>query len=886
MPFTITRRGLLSLTAGAALPGPGGAAMVAAASPTRVGPIDGPASPLFTPIALPGSLGVPELASQPLSQTARDAAVNAPDGACVCWGIPFSVERVVLLQEGSQTLKWSPVAAPWLVFMHTCDVAFQQPDAHGIVHGFRGSGLLNEHVADYVMLYADGTEERAAIRRRHQVGMMSRQWGECCFQAVAHQRPFPFRTITEQPRQGLSWGPGETRAAQPDLARWTNWLWAWENPHPERPLAGVRLEHRSGALICCAVTAGRVSTYPLRWETRRKAILRLPDGQGFHPDLDGVGQSEHVKMDLGQVISLERRRLYPDSAWPDTYNNRLPALSGNELLVEYTCHPEARFVLPGGRSVAAADVTPDADGPLSAVAPATRRVAIRVVEKGSRKPVPVKLHLHGAAGEQLQPLDRARIPNDYWYEDWSVDFVHAGQHRCTYITGETAADLPLGPVYLEASKGFEIAPVRKVIRVTGATKIVEVEIERALDWRARGWVTADTHVHFLSPTSAHLEGSAEGVNVVNLLASQWGELMTNAGDFDGRTTYGSRETGHDGEWLVRVGTENRQHVMGHISLLGYNGSVIAPMTVGGPDESALGDPVDVLLTEWARQCLAQGGLVVVPHFPNPRAENAAAIVQGQVDGLEMTSWGNLYSGIDPYSLSDWYRYLNCGIFVACVAGTDKMSANTPVGAIRTYAKVPAGRPFDYEAWKDAVRSGNTFATYGPLVEFSVEGKPAGSRIKLGRGGGTLQVEWQAASVTTPMTRVELVVNGEVRESRTVGAAEGRGNWSVKVEGSSWLALLVRGRYADKPEMIAAHTSPVMAEVSGKPAFSAPDALTIVEQIEGAMAFLDTVGTRAEAAATRRMRLLLTQAHREMHNKLHRAGVYHDHTAGTDHTEHH
>jgi hypothetical protein len=73
--------------------------------------------------------------------------------------------------------------------------------------------------------------------------------------------------------------------------------------------------------------------------------------------------------------------------------------------------------------------------------------------------------------------------------------------------------------------------------------------------------------------------------------------MTNVGDFDGKTTWGSKEAGGDGEYLVRVGTENRQHVLGHISLAGYQGQIIAPMTTGGPDESALGDPIEVLLTE-------------------------------------------------------------------------------------------------------------------------------------------------------------------------------------------------------------------------------------------------------------------------------------------------
>jgi len=47
-----------------------------------------------------------------------------------------------------------------------------------------------------------------------------------------------------------------------------------------------------------------------------------------------------------------------------------------------------------------------------------------------------------------------------------------------------------------------------------------------------------------------------------------------------------------------------------------------------------------------------------------------------------------------------------------------------------------------------------------------------------------------------------------------------------------------------------------------------------------------VGTRAETAAYQRMRLVLTGAHRALHNRLHERGVYHEHTHATDHPEHH
>ena len=116
--------------------------------------------------------------------------------------------------------------------------------------------------------------------------------------------------------------------------------------------------------------------------------------------------------------------------------------------------------------------------------------------------------------------------------------------------------------------------------------------------------------------------------------------------------------------------------------------------------------------------------------------------------------------------------------------------------MRTYARIDPRSEFSYEAWKEAVRRGETFVTYGPLLEFTVDGQPMGSRIAHDlRSGGTVDVTWQVASVTVPMTRVELVVNGEIRESAAVAPGAASGHWSVKVDRSAWLALLVRGHYA-------------------------------------------------------------------------------------------
>ncbi|MFC2125239.1 CehA/McbA family metallohydrolase [Bacteroidota bacterium] len=849
---------------------------------------DGPTSTLFKAIKLAGNRKLSGLTASDVSERMAKAASSAPKGKGTAWGIPFNIgSDVIHLREEVHTTEISPINTNWLVFLHTSDRFEMSRNKDGFeVPPIKGVGKLNEHVADYIVIYEDDEEAIIPVHERHHVGMFQQSWGENCIQAVAYHKPHPIRQHHEQTTPG--WGGSQTRVNTHDRGNWINWVYAWENPNPGKKIKGFRFEpQKKTSLVLSAISAGDVHSNPLRWDSRKKAALILPEGVGFIPELCNDGLLEQIQLDLGQVISASIRRKYPNDNWANSYNNKVPEHSYQEVIIEYAAHPEAQFHLFDKKKEYVSIVEKSRKlGVLRPIPPATQTVNLRVVEKGGNKPVPVKLHVHGQSDEYLAPVDRHRIPNNAWFEDYSSDFVHAGTHNCTYISGDTTIKLPFGKVYIEISKGFEIKPVRKIVEVDGSTKEITFEIEKMLNWREKGWVTADTHVHFLSPNTAWLEGSAEGVNVVNLLASQWGELMTNIGDFDGKSTFGSKEAGGDGEYLVRVGTENRQHVMGHISLLGYEGDIIVPMTTGGSDESAIGDPIEILLTEWALQCKKQNGLVILPHFPNPRLENAAAIVSGGIDGVEMTSWGDHYSGINPYSLSDWYRYLNCGYFVAAVGGTDKMSAGTAVGTVRTYAKIEKNREFTYDAWKEAVQVGNTFVTYGPLLNFTVDGKTMGSKIKMSASGGTVDVAWDVASITVPMSRVELVVNGEIRESVAVSKDKGQGNWSVKIDKSSWLALLVRGHYDDKPEIITAHSSPIMIEVQGSPMMAAADAFTILEQIEGALVYLDTIGTRAEDKVYKRLRMTLESAHRGLHNRMHQQGVFHQHTPIEDHPEHH
>ena len=508
---------------------------------------------------------------------------------------------------------------------------------------------------------------------------------------------------------------------------------------------------------------------------------------------------------------------------------------------------------------------------------------MRVLDERGRK-APVRIHFHGQQGEYVPPRGYHRRVNGGWFEDNYGEFLNE-LNQYAYIDGACELEAPLGEVFVEITRGYEIKPIRGSFTVTPETAEVTFTLERALDWRERGWVSADTHVHFLSPQTAWLEGAAEGVNVVNLLASQWGEMFSNVADFDGRTTFGATDFGGDGEFLVRVGTENRMQVLGHISLLGYSGEMIHPLCSGGPSESAIGDALEVSMAEWARQCIEQGGLVVLPHAPNPQAERAADIVLGLVHAIEMMTFNPFSMQITPYGLLDWYRYLNLGYQVPVVGGSDKMTATALLGGIRTYAQLN-GRDLSYGNWMDAVKAGNTFVTVGPLLELSVAGRPPGARLDLPAGGGTVDVSWRVESAAMPLERVEVVLGGFGVESQAVdGGLSATGSCSVPIHESSWIALRVRGSHSGRPGEIAAHSSSVQLRVDGARPFKQADAMAVLEQIEGALAFIDTLAPRPAAQRYKQLRATVEAAHNQLHQQMHRQGIYHEHNPLHQHDEH-
>jgi hypothetical protein len=810
-------------------------------------------------------------------------------------GIPFAFgghhgNDVIQLDANPVVIELGGARATYVLFVHAVEDVVTNY-APGFANDSADGRELGRLVSEYELEYEDGTKTRTPILRRFAIQQSRIISGASPTATVPAGEPLILRLPSEEEELG--------RASRAILVRHLSardavlhtpsgellWIYALPNPAPERPLRRVTCAPRDERSAIYAVTLTALVEHPLRPGTRRKLRLTVPSGV----ELNALGELDEIGLDLGTLISARAVLNYDHDRWAGADAIVEPTRSENEVIVEYAAHPAAKlYVGLADGSLVAHELPPASAGGIVEIAPATRPVKLRIVDRETGTRVAVRLHLHGEAGEYLPPRGHHRKVNRFWFQDNHAEFVNV-ENQYSYVDGECLVDLPLGTVYAEVVRGYEIAPLRTSVEVAADTDEITFELDRVLRWREQGWVTADTHVHFLSPQTALLEGRAEGVNVVNLLASQWGEMFSNVGDFDGRTTFGAKDFGGDGEFLVRVGSENRMQVLGHISLLGYTGELIHPLCTGGPGESALGDPLEVTMAEWAQRCLDQRGLVVLPHAPDPQLERAADIVLGLVDAIEMMTFNPLnpvYPHVSPYGLADWYRYLSLGYHVPLVGGSDKMAAGSLLGGIRTYVHL-GERELTYENWMEAVRAGNTFVTVGPLASLRVEGVSPGGQVELPPGGGSVAVEWKIESVALPIERVEVVVGGLVADDVTVGGAlEAAGNAAVPVAESTWIALRVRGSYRGRPEDVAAHTSAVQVLVESSELFSSADATTVLDQIEGAIAYVDTLAPPPDAKRLRQLRATLETAYNRLHQRMHAASVYHRHSTLHDHEHPH
>ena len=99
-----------------------------------------------------------------------------------------------------------------------------------------------------------------------------------------------------------------------------------------------------------------------------------------------------------------------------------------------------------------------------------------------------------------------------------------------------------------------------------------------------------------------------------------------------------------------------------------------------------------------------------------------------------------------------------------------------------------------DAWLEAVRERRTFATNGPLLFLTVDGVEPGGEIRVPEGGGGERLVVVEAASITPLSTIEIVVNGTVVDAHD---AAGRGERfrvesRVRAAEGGWIAARALG----------------------------------------------------------------------------------------------
>lgn len=746
-------------------------------------------------------------------------------------------------------------------------------------------GPVGAPVADYLFRTADGQEEKVTIRDRFEIAVVPTPWGQLPFRAV------PDQSDRLPPRFHGHFGDvGKRQTAVVQASARGYYLYAWTNPWPEQPLATLTITPRGPRFLVAGVTIGLINEYPFVRSGARPVMITLADPADAARPFD-----LSVTVDRGTAtFPYPLPKASAEAFLADSFAGFGEALNeqSSPAYVEIAAVPSATVTVAQADEPRAAVTWGDLESRtvvdtgrvrLAIVDPGRNWVRTTVVDDATGQPVPCRVHFRSPEGIPYQPHGHHAHVNsnlDTWHVDVGGD-LRLGQISYAYVDGTCEGWLPRGEVIVDVARGFEYEPLRTRVTIQPGQQELTLRLKRWTDLNAQRWFSGDTHVHFLSTQGSHLEARGEDLNVVNLLLSQWGHLFTSTEEFIGRPVVSA-----DGRTIVYATQENRQHLLGHLTLLGVR-SPIMPWCSDGPSEAEMGGTLEVTMADWADRCHAQGGTVILPHLPNPNGEPAALIATNRVDGVEMIRFA-----MDNHR--EYYRYLNAGYRLPLVGGTDKMSSEVPVGLYRTYVQIPADEEFSYESWCRNLRRGRTFLSGGPILWFSVDGHAIGDTINLPGNGGTVEVHARAESIV-PIHRLEILRQGEVVEA--VSAPSGTRRLEIKthlrIDRHTWLAARVGGpgyvsavpHHDVWARGILAHTSPIYVACGGEwQLFDPATAQYMLTLIEGSLSYIRELSPRypaervthhhGEADHQAYLERPFLEARAAIHRRLHELGITH------------
>ena len=502
-------------------------------------------------------------------------------------------------------------------------------------------------------------------------------------------------------------------------------------------------------------------------------------------------------------------------------------------------------------------------------------VELSLADASTGAPVYARVRISDRDGVYWPPDGHQKNIRTGWRQDVGGDVQIAGK-TYAYVTPSFVARLPEGEFTIEVRRGTEYRPTTQGFSVTeeAPTNPVQVSVNRWIDMKEEGWYAGDTHTHFLDDHSGLLELRGEDLSVVYILATKWGELITDVSRFTGVPSALSSD-----REIVVFNEETRHGWLGHTILHGIE-RLVHPLTWGGPSEGVPGGFDYPPMAHQADAAHEQGALVTWAHFPYPTGELPVDVALDKIDTVDLFTWGDAFAPGPtlpggnqlPSAVDTWYLFLNTGSRLPATAGTDKMLNVQVMGSVRTYAKVEG--LFSYEAWMEALGGGRTMVSTGPVVTLTANGEPIGSELELRPGAEVaLEARVRAPHDLYPVDALEIVMGGKVVASirNDEQASELRIRATIAPTGSTWVAARARGselmpyqqwrllNALGVPPM--AHTSPIYLSVENQGVWDAAAAAQLAARVDFAIDWVKTQGNYRTEAQREEVLALFERARR-------------------------
>ncbi len=444
------------------------------------------------------------------------------------------------------------------------------------------------------------------------------------------------------------------------------------------------------------------------------------------------------------------------------------------------------------------------------------KIVGRVIDKATGEIVPARLYVRGS-------------DNELYVDSSGVVYLHRSRRENqSLIDGEFSVEVPPGATTITAHRGPEYLPAEITVEAT-PDKTVEVEltIERWSHMAEEGWYSGEFHLH-LNLERVPAAMLAEDLNVAPVITRHIPRNKPPRGYWQDKELPADHRVIVDDTHVYSVYDVEIERLR---KAGRYGAYVFCDLKKPFEMETSTYWPTDGAVID---EIKSRGGHVngekpfwktVVIHAAlgdldsmgiacNHIHPNSTMLPLAELYALERPDEYDKESDRDfaLWVMELYYRYLNCGFRIPAVSGTAYGLMATYAGFNRAYAKVEG--EFSYDNWFDAVEAGRTFATNGPMMRFTVDGKDPGAEIAFGKGeAATVTVNVEATTMNS-LEKLEIIQDGEI-----VATIEGGKDIKRLVlekqltfKQSGWIAA--RSFEIHNPGQRFAQTSPVYVTVEG------------------------------------------------------------------------